>query len=75
MDKIRYKLRLKSTADVIAFTRKAAKCPYDIYLVSGHHRLSAKSFLGAALARLSWDEVWVEADRDCYFDFERFIAQ
>ena len=75
MEKVRYKLRLRSTADVIAFTRTAAKCPYDVFLVSGHHRLSAKSFLGVALAKLSWDEVWVEADRDCYFDFERFIAQ
>ena len=75
MDKqvYRYKIRLDSTADVIAFTKAAARCPEEIWLVNGHHRLSGKSYLSVALARISWDEVWVEAGYDCYFDFERFI--
>ncbi len=70
----RYRIRLKSTADVIAFTKAAARCPEEVWLVNGRHRLSAKSYLGVALARISWEEVWVEAGYDCYFDFERFIV-
>ena len=77
MDKqmFRYRICLDSTGDVIALTKAAAKCPHELYLVNGRHRLSAKSYLGVALARISWDEVWIEADYDCYFDFERFIAR
>ena len=76
MDKqtVRYKIRLESAADVIAFTKAAAKCEHELFLVNGRHRLNAKSYLGVVLARMSWDEVWIEADYDCYFDFERFIA-
>ena len=72
---VRYRIALKSTADVIAFTRTAMKNPHELFLVNGHHRLSAKSFLGVAVARISWEEIWLEADYDCYFDFEKFIRQ
>ena len=76
MDKqlYRYKIRLNSTADVIAFSRTASRCPHDISLVNGHHRLNAKSYLGVALAKIAWDSVFLEADYDCYFDFEKFIV-
>ena len=70
----RYKIRLESTADVIAFTKAAVGCLREVWLVNGHHRLSAKSYLGVALARLAWEEIYVESDYDCYFDFEKFIA-
>ena len=70
----RYKIKLESTSDVIAFTKAAVKCPHEIWLVNGHHRLSGKSYLGVVLARLSWEEIFVEADYDCYFDLEPFLA-
>ena len=70
----RYRISLPSMADVLEFTRTAMKCPGRIELVNGHHRLSASSFLSVALARISWDEISVEADYDCYFDFEKFLA-
>ena len=44
-------------------------------LVNGHHRLSAKSFLSVMIAKVSWDSVTIEADFDCYFEFESFIKQ
>ena len=50
-----------------------SKCPYDVTLVNGKHRLNAKSFLGVTLAKVSWDEIYVETDHDCYFEFEKFI--
>ena len=39
----------------------------------GKHRLNAKSFLGLHIARMTWNEIYVEADFDCYFDFNKFI--
>ena len=71
--KFLYKVELVTTADIFEFTRAATKCPCDVTLVNGKHRLNGKSFLGVTLAKLSWDEVYVETERDCYFEFEKFI--
>ena len=38
-------------------------------------KLNAKSFLGVHLARMAWNEIYVETDFDCYFDFEKFICE
>ena len=71
--KVRYRVRLDDWKDILAFSKIAANIPTDVTLVSGHHRLNAKSFLGIALARMSWEDMEVECDYDCYEDFERFI--
>ena len=55
-----YKVELITTNDILEFARIASKCPYDVTLVNGKHRLNAKSFLGVT-------------DHDCYFEFEKFI--
>ncbi|MBE6626261.1 MAG: hypothetical protein E7628_03630 [Ruminococcaceae bacterium] len=68
-----YAIELVTASDVIEFTRAAIKCPCDVTLVNGKHRLNGKSFLGVALAKVSWDEVYVETERDCYFAFEKFM--
>ena len=73
-DKFVYKINIKSISDVISFTKTAVSCRYDVSLVNGKHKLNAKSYLGVALARASWDEIYVEAEVDCYFDFEKFIT-
>lgn len=68
-----YPVELVTSRDILEFTKIATKCPYDVNLVSGKHRLNAKSFLGVTLAKVSWEELYVEADYDCYFEFEKFI--
>lgn len=68
-----YKVELVTSSDILEFSRIAAKCPYDVTLVNGRHRLNAKSFLGVTLAKVSWDEMYVETECDCYFEFEKFI--
>ncbi len=72
--KYSYKLHLNGLTDLIDFVKTASTCPYDVTLVSGSHRLNGKSFLGVFLAKVSWEDLYVEADRDCYFDLEQFIA-
>jgi hypothetical protein len=68
-----YKVELVTSSDILEFTRIATKCKGDVTLVNGKHRLNAKSYLGVTLAKISWGEIFVETDFDCYFEFEKFI--
>ena len=68
-----YKIHVDSAADLVKLSQAAARCPYDVTLVSGRHRLNAKSLLGVILAKLSWEDIYVETDTDCYFELEQFI--
>ncbi len=73
-DKFVYRINIETTADIFEFVRAAVKFDGDVYLVNGKHRLNAKSYLGVALAKVSWDKISVETEKDCYFDFEKFIV-
>ena len=68
-----YRVKLSSISDVARFVRIASSVPYEVTLVNGKHRLNAKSYLGVILAKASWDEIYIESDVDCYFDFENYI--
>lgn len=72
-NKYSYRVELKTAADIFNFVRTAVQCPYDVEVVNGHHHLNAKSYLGVLLAKASWEEMYVSADCDCYFDFEKYI--
>ena len=68
-----YRIKLDSVLDVFEFVKTAVRFQGELTLVNGKHRLNAKSAMGVALARVSWDEMNLESDSDCYFDFEKFI--
>lgn len=68
-----YKLHIDTVPDLVKLSQAASKCPYEVTLVSGKHRLNAKSLLGVILAKLSWEDIYVESSTDCYFDLEQFI--
>ena len=73
-----YKIELVTASDVAEFNKIATKCPGNVYIVNGENgkkKLNAKSFLGVHLARMAWNEIYVETDFDCYFDFEKFICE
>lgn len=69
-----YRIELNSASAIREFTRIASNCKYEVNIVNGRHRLSAKSFLGVMLAKISWDEIYIESDTDCYYEFEKFIV-
>lgn len=73
-NKYSYRVRLKTAADILNFVKTAVRCPYDVEVVNGRHRLNAKSLMGVLLAKTSWEEMYVTSDCDCYFDFENYIA-
>ena len=70
-----YKIELVTNSDVLEFNRIASKCEGKVYIVNKNKRLSAKSFLGVHLAKIAWDEIYVESDFNCYFDFRKFIVE
>jgi hypothetical protein len=69
----RYRIALDTTADVLEFNRIANKIKGDVLLTGEDMNLNAKSFIGVHMARIAWDELYVESDTDCYHDFEKFI--
>lgn len=70
-----YKINLDTGSDVAKFNRIASHLEGKISVVSGNKRINAKSILGVHLARVAWDEIWVESDYDYYFEFRDFMAE
>ena len=70
-----YKIHLDTGADVTRFNRIASHLSGKVSLVSKNKRINAKSLLGVAMAKMAWDEIWVESDNDCYFEFRDFMAE
>lgn len=68
-----YKINISSVTEIFEFVKTAVELPYDVILVNGKHRLNAKSYLSVILAKMSWGEIYIESDFDCYFDLEKFI--
>ncbi len=68
-----YRIVLDTASDVNAFTAAASLCKGEVYLVGEHMKINAKSLLGVHMARVAWNELYVEADFDCYHVFEKFI--
>lgn len=72
--KFLYKIELVTASDVLEFNRIAIRCPGNVTLVNGRHRLNAKSYLSVHLARMTWNEMYVESDYDFFFEFQKFIV-
>lgn len=70
-----YKIELVTGKDVLELTKIASRCDGDVMLVSDSMKLNAKSFLGAHLARMAWDEIYLETDNDHYNEFQKFIVE
>ncbi|MBO5402404.1 MAG: hypothetical protein IKM27_03335 [Clostridia bacterium] len=71
-----YKINLDTAAQVTEFNRIASKCDGEVFLVSGTEmKLDAKSFLGAHLARIAWNDIWLETEKDHYEAFKQFMAE
>lgn len=68
-----YRVVLDTASDVNEFNRIASACEGEVLLVGENMKVNAKSLLGTHMARIAWDELFVEADFDCYHMFEKFI--
>ncbi|MGM9637737.1 MAG: HPr family phosphocarrier protein [Eubacteriales bacterium] len=68
-----YKINLVTGSDVAEFVKIASHIDGKVWLVCGDKRLSAKSILGVHLARMAWNEIYVESENDCFFELRKFI--
>jgi hypothetical protein len=68
-----YRINLVTGSDVLEFVKIASRIDGKVWLVSGNKRLSAKSVLGVHLARMAWNEIYVESETDCFFELRKFI--
>ena len=67
------RIRLDTLTDVNKFQQIASKIDVPVHLTDGKNmRVSAKSMLGA-LYSMEWEEVWVECDKDIYFQIKDFL--
>lgn len=71
--KYRYRIELVTNSDVVEFNRIASTLKGDVLLVGENMKINAKSLLGTHLARVSWEELYVETDFDSYSSFSKFI--
>lgn len=69
-----YRVVLDTANDVNVFNRIASTCQGEVFLVGENMKINAKSLLGAHMARVAWDALYVESDFDCYRLFEQFIV-
>lgn len=70
-----YKINLVTGSDVNEFVRIASQIEGKVWLVCGNRRLSAKSALGVHLARVAWNEIYVESETNCFFELRKFIEE
>ncbi len=70
-----YKVNLDTAAKVNEFVKAASKVEGSVSIVSGTKRINAKSFLGVLYAKVAWDNIYVECEKDCWWEFHSFIEE
>ncbi len=68
-----YQIELDTVNDVETFNRIANACSGQLFLVGKDMKIDAKSLLGAHVASVAWNELYLESDFDCYQLFKQFI--
>ena len=74
---MRYKINLITQTDALEFVNIATKVQEDVYLTNGDHRfiVNAKSLLGVRYGQIEWNDLYVECEKDLYFEMNRFFAE
>lgn len=71
-----WKIRLETLSDANDFLFAVANVPTEVYIRSGKHLCtSAKSALGCHMARIEWNNLVCECERDIYTKISKFIIE
>ena len=69
----RWKIRLDTMTDANDFLFTASQIPEEVYIRSGENLCtSAKSALGCHMARVEWNNLVCECERDIYTKIAKF---
>ena len=73
---MRHKIKLLTQSDALKFVTIASSIKEDVYLTNENHQLvvSAKSLLGVRYGQIEWHDLYVECERDLYFEMNEFLA-
>ena len=76
---MRLKINLTTESDVRKLIEVATKVTEDVWLTDSNYNLkvSGKSMLGAlyAMSDWGWSDIYVESDKDLYFQLRDLIAE
>ena len=71
----RWKIRLDTLTETNDFLFETNKVEEEVYIRSGQHLCtSAKSALGCHMARIEWNNLICECERDIYWQIQRFVV-
>lgn len=71
---MKYRIRLETQSDIIAFVSIASKMHGKVFLTNGDDfKLNAKSLMGVMYSAAEWDTIFVEAEEECFIEFKQFI--
>ena len=71
---MKYRIRLETQSDILAFVNIASQMHGKVYLTDGYDfRLNAKSLMGVMYSAAEWEHIYVEAEEECFVEFKQFI--
>jgi len=71
---MKYKIRLETQTDILNFVNIASQMRGNVFLTDGEHfKLNAKSLLGVMYSAAEWENIFVEAEEECFIEFKNFI--
>lgn len=72
----KWKIRLDTLSDTNEFLFVVSQVPEEVYIRSGKHLCtSAKSALGCHMARLEWNNLVCECEKDIFMKIRKFIVE
>jgi hypothetical protein len=74
-DEMRQKINLDTMQDIAKFVKNVSAVSEDVFIEDGlGSRVTAKSLMFAATARIYWAELYVTCEKDIYMSIKDFIV-
>lgn len=74
-DYMRQKINLDTMNDIAKFVQNVSAVPEDVFIEDGlGSRVTAKSLMFTATARMYWAELYVTCEKDIYMSIKDFIV-
>lgn len=72
---MRQKIYLETMNDIAKFVQNVSTVPEDVFIEDGlGSRVTAKSLMFTATARMYWAELYVTCEKDIYMSIKDFIV-
>ena len=72
---MRQKINLDTMNDIAKFVQNVSAVPEDVFIEDGlGSRVTAKSLMFTATARMYWAELYVTCEKDIYMSIKDFIV-